>query len=141
MSDDEKGWQTVPTKKVKATLKHGSTYSVGSTVHVIHDRPLVNTTRPYHQQTNTKLMTSTQKSAELRKVAEADGGKPKMLTATSRAAMAAARVAFGLTQKELDVRGSFPTNSCSSWESGRICPSSIQIQAIHKILGVKLEWA
>ena len=129
MSDnDEKGWQTVPTKK--PTLKHANT------VHVIYDRPL--TSRA--QQSN-KPMSSTQKSAELRKVAEADGGKPKMLTATSRSAMAAARVAFGLTQKELDARGSFPTNSCSSWESGRICPSSIQIQAIHKILGVKLERA
>ena len=133
MSDDEKGWQTVPAKKT--TLKPAN-----NIVHVIHDRPLVNTNRSY-QQTNAKLMTTTQKSAELRKVAEADGGKPKMLTATSRAAMAAARVAFGLTQKELDARGSFPTNSCSSWESGRICPSSIQIQAIHKILGVKLERA
>ena len=133
MSDnDEKGWQTVPTKK--PTLKPSNT------VYVIHDRPL-NTSRPYHQQTNTKPISTTQKSAELRKVADADGGKPKMLTATSRSAMAAARVAFGLTQKELDARGSFPTNSCSSWESGRICPSSIQIQAIHKILDVKLERA
>jgi len=131
---DESGWQTVPAKKVKVALKSGNT------VHVIHDRPL-SSSRPYHTQQTKSTMSTTQKSAELRKVAEADGGKPKILTATSRSAMAAARVAFGLTQKELDARGSFPTNSCSSWESGRICPSSIQIQAIHKILGVKLERA
>ena len=121
MSDDEKGWQTVPVKSAKPSFKHGNT------VHVIHDLP------------HAHVKPRSNKAAELRKVADADGGRPKMLTNESRAAMAAARVAFGLTQKELDARGSFPTNSCSSWESGRICPNSIQIQAIQRILGVKLE--
>lgn len=81
------------------------------------------------------------KSAELRKVAETDVGKPKMLTNESRAAMAAGRAALKLTQKQLDMRCSFPTNSCNSWESGRAtqCPNSIQIQMLQRVLGVKLE--
>ena len=123
MSDNE-GWQTVPLKS-KPTLKHGST------VHVIHES---SSHAPVKQH-------SSQRGSELRKVSDADGGKPKMLTVDSRSAMSAARVAFGLTQKELDVRASFPTNSCNSWESGRQCPNSIQIQVIHRILGVKLERA
>ena len=129
MSDNE-GWQTVPVKSARPTLKHGNT------VHVIHELP--NSSIPVKHRPLARNPHS-QRGSELRKVADADGGKPKMLTVNSRSAMSAARVAFGLTQKELDARGSFPTNSCNSWESGRQCPNSIQIQVIHRILGVKLE--
>jgi DNA-binding transcriptional regulator YiaG len=78
-------------------------------------------------------------ASELRKVENSDVTKQKILTPKSRADMAAARVAMKLTQKELDMRGSFPPNSCNSWESGRICPSSSQIQILHRILHIKLE--
>lgn len=114
MADNsEQNWQTVST-----SIKNAAS------AYVIHERP-------YKQK-------QTQRSGELRKVANTDTGKPKMLTLESRSAMGAARVTFSLTQKELDIRGSFPANSCSAWESGRICPTSIQIQTLHRILGVKL---
>jgi ribosome-binding protein aMBF1 (putative translation factor) len=80
-------------------------------------------------------------SAELRKLETAETGKPKMLTPQSRTALAAARVAKGLTQKQLDQQGAFPLNSTNMWESGKICPTSQQIQALHRILQVKLERA
>ncbi len=115
MSDDQ-DWQTVTIKGSRPSLKNGDSNPV------INSRP--------------KL---TNKSAELRKVAETDIGKPKMLTNESRSAMAAGRAALKLTQKELDMRCSFPTNSCSAWESGRICPNSTQIQVLQRVLGVKLE--
>jgi ribosome-binding protein aMBF1 (putative translation factor) len=79
--------------------------------------------------------------SELRKVENAVAGKSKMLTPQSRTAMAAARVAKGLTQKQLDQQGAFPLNSTNMWEAGKICPTSQQIQVLHRILQVKLERA
>ena len=117
MSDDQ-DWQTVTIKGSRPSVKATTGNSV------IHSKPKM-----------------TNKSAELRKVAETDIGKPKMLTNDSRAAMSAARAALKLTQKELDMRCSFPTNSCNAWESGRAtqCPNSTQIQVLQRVLGVKLE--
>lgn len=83
--------------------------------------------------------TPSNRAAELKKVEATDSGKPKMLTLESRNAMAAARATKKLTQKQLDMQCSFPTNSCNSWESGRICPTSTQIQVLHRVLGIKLE--
>lgn len=97
--------------------------------------------RQTQQQDKSKQPTLPQssRSSELRKIADTECGKPKILSVESRSAMAAARVALKLTQKELDMRCSFPANSCNAWESGRICPTSTQIQSLHRILGVKLE--
>ena len=75
---------------------------------------------------------------ELRKVEQMEMGVPKILTAKSRSDMAVARVAKKLTQKQLDIMGSFPSNSCNAWEAGRICPTSNQIQSLHRILSIKL---
>ena len=74
-----------------------------------------------------------------RKIENSDVGKLKMLTGKSRSEMAQARVAKGLTQKQLDQRGQFPANSCNLWESGKVCPSGAQINILHRILGIKLE--
>lgn len=74
-----------------------------------------------------------------RKLDNSDVGKLKMLTGKSRSEMAQARVAKGMTQKQLDQRGQFPANSCNSWEAGKICPSGPQINILHRILGIKLE--
>jgi len=74
-----------------------------------------------------------------RKLDAADVGKLKMLTGKSRSEMAQARVAKGLTQKQLDQRGQFPANSCNSWEAGKVCPSGPQINILHRLLGIKLE--
>lgn len=65
--------------------------------------------------------------------------KPKTLTSKSRADIAQARVAKGLTQKQLDQMGQFPTNSCNLWESGKVCPSGPQINILHRILKIKLD--
>jgi len=74
-----------------------------------------------------------------RKIEQVDIGKIKMLTSKSRSEMAQARVAKGLTQKQLDQRGQFPLNSCNSWEAGKICPTGPQISILHRLLGIKLE--
>lgn len=74
-----------------------------------------------------------------RKLENSDIGKLKMLTGKSRSEMALARVAKGLTQKQLDQRGQFPANSCNSWEAGKMCPSGPQLNVLHRILGIKLE--
>lgn len=74
-----------------------------------------------------------------RKLENSDVGKLKMLTGKSRSEMAQARVAKGMTQKQLDQRGQFPANSCNSWEAGKMCPSGPQINILHRLLGIKLE--
>jgi ribosome-binding protein aMBF1 (putative translation factor) len=74
-----------------------------------------------------------------RKIENSDVGKLKMLTGKSRSEMAQARVAKGMTQKQLDQRGQFPANSCNSWEAGKVCPSGPQINILHRLLGIKLE--
>ena len=74
-----------------------------------------------------------------RKLENSDVTKLKMLTGKSRSEMAQARVAKGMTQKQLDQRGQFPANSCNSWEAGKVCPSGPQINILHRLLGIKLE--
>lgn len=96
---------------------------------------------PLEKPSGAKVLRPKQNStaAELRKLENAETGKPKMLTPQSRSALAAARVAKGMTQKQLDQQGCFPLNSTNQWEAGRICPTSQQIQVLHRILQVKLE--
>jgi len=74
-----------------------------------------------------------------RKLENSDVTKLKMLTGKSRSEMAQARVAKGMTQKQLDQKGQFPANSCNSWEAGKVCPSGPQINILHRLLGIKLE--
>lgn len=65
--------------------------------------------------------------------------KPLMLTGKSRSEMAQIRVSKGWTQKQLDMNGQFPANSCNAWEAGKLCPTGPQLQKLHRILGIKLE--
>lgn len=74
----------------------------------------------------------------IRKVEEAIT-KPLTLTGKSRSEMAQVRVSKGWTQKQLDMNGQFPANSCNAWEAGKICPTGPQLQKLHRILGIKLE--
>jgi ribosome-binding protein aMBF1 (putative translation factor) len=80
-------------------------------------------------------------ATHMRKIEETEVGKLKTLTSESKTALVAGRVAKKLTQKELDMRGSFPANSTNGWESGRVTPSRAQIQSLQRILGVKLDLA
>jgi ribosome-binding protein aMBF1 (putative translation factor) len=82
-----------------------------------------------------------QTGSALKKLEEAEVAKVKMLTPASRSEIAQVRVVKGLTQKQLDMAGAFPSNSCNAWEAGRICPTSQQIQKLQRILGIKLEIA
>ena len=65
--------------------------------------------------------------------------KPQTLTGKSRSDMAQIRVSKGWTQKQLDMNGQFPANSCNGWESGKLCPTGPQLQKLHRVLGIKLE--
>ena len=78
-------------------------------------------------------------SSELRKIENAETGKPRIITPKSRSDMAAARMARNLTQKQLDMLCKFPSNTTNAFEAGRICPTSIQIQSLNRILNIKLE--
>ena len=74
-----------------------------------------------------------------KKVDSEDIGKFKVLTSESRQAMALARSAKKLTQKQLDALGQFPVNSCNGWEAGKSCPTGPQLNKLHRLLGVKFE--
>jgi ribosome-binding protein aMBF1 (putative translation factor) len=118
---DDQDWTVVTVRSSK--IRHANTpYSISGTA--------------TSSGVKTKMSGTT---SELRKVADTEHGKPKVLSTDSRTALAAARVAKKLTQKELDAKCSFPQNSCSSWESGRMSPNSVQIQSLNRFLGVKLE--
>ena len=65
--------------------------------------------------------------------------RPLTLTGKSRSEMAQIRVSKGWTQKQLDMQGQFPANSCNAWEAGKLCPTGPQLQKLHRILGIKLE--
>jgi len=65
--------------------------------------------------------------------------KPQTLTGKSRSEMAQVRVSKGWTQKQLDMQGQFPANSCNAWEAGKLCPTGPQLQKLHRLLGIKLE--
>lgn len=84
-------------------------------------------------------VTFSETAVAARKVENSDITKLKMLTGKSRSEMAQARVAKGMTQKQLDQKGQFPANSCNSWEAGKVCPNGPQINILHRILGIKLE--
>jgi ribosome-binding protein aMBF1 (putative translation factor) len=66
-------------------------------------------------------------------------GAFKVLTSRSRSDMAQARVAKGLTQKQLDQKGQFPAGTINGWEAGKACPTGPQVNILHRILGIKLE--
>ena len=76
---------------------------------------------------------------QLRKLEDALPAKPQFLTGKSRSEMAQMRVSKGWTQKQLDMNGQFPANSCNGWEAGKLCPTGPQLQKLHRILGIKLE--
>jgi ribosome-binding protein aMBF1 (putative translation factor) len=90
-----------------------------------------------------KLATDSERSQAMpnskKVLEESEIGTFKVLSGKSRSDMAQARVAKGMTQKQLDQRGQFPANSCNSWESGKVCPSGPQINILHRLLGIKLE--
>jgi len=90
-------------------------------------------------QTSTVPTRYTTGNADIRKLESSDNVKVKILSAKSRCDMAAARTAKKLTQKQVDMACAFPTNSINTFESGRICPSRAHIQAIQRVLGIKLE--
>lgn len=72
-----------------------------------------------------------------------DGGikRPKVLSSESRQAMMLLRAEQKWTQKDLDGRCSFPANTIRELESGRLAPSSSQLNIINRIFktGFKLE--
>ena len=74
-----------------------------------------------------------------RKAEDTPVTKPQTLTGKSRSEMAQLRVSKGWTQKQLDMQGQFPANSCNAWEAGKLCPTGPQLQKLHRLLGIKLE--
>jgi ribosome-binding protein aMBF1 (putative translation factor) len=78
----------------------------------------------------------------LAKLANDDGIKrPKVFSVESRQAMMRLRAEQKWSQKDLDMRCSFPANTIRELESGRLPPSSSQLNTINRVLktGLKLE--
>lgn len=72
-----------------------------------------------------------------------DGGikRAKLLSSESRQAMMRLRAEQKWSQKDLDMRCSFPANTINGIESGKLAPSSGQLNTINRIFktGFKLE--
>lgn len=85
-------------------------------------------------------------SAEAIRLAKLDNAedgikRSKTLSAESRQAMMRLRAEQKWTQRDLDMRCSFPANTIRELESGRLAPSSSQLNTINRVLktGLKLE--
>ena len=78
----------------------------------------------------------------LAKVADAEVPvKSKTLSRESRQAMMQLRAAQKWTQRDLDMRCSFPANTVRDLEAGKVAPTSGQLSRLNQILktGLKLE--
>jgi ribosome-binding protein aMBF1 (putative translation factor) len=85
-------------------------------------------------------------SAEAIRLAKLDNAedgikRSKTLSTESRQAMMRLRAEQKWTQRDLDMRCSFPANTIRELESGRLAPSSSQLNTINRVLktGLKLE--
>ncbi len=70
-----------------------------------------------------------------------DVKKARVLSKESRQAMMQLRAAQKWTQRDLDMRCSFPANTVRDLEAGKMAPSSGQLSRLNQILktGLKLE--
>ena len=79
----------------------------------------------------------------LAKLAEEDAPmkKAKSLSIESRQSMMRLRAEQKWSQRDLDMRCSFPANTIRDLENGKIAPSSTQLNIINRVLktGLKLE--
>jgi ribosome-binding protein aMBF1 (putative translation factor) len=80
----------------------------------------------------------------LAKLANDEDGVPKRaktLSAESRQAMMRLRAEQKWSQRDLDMRCSFPANTVRDLESGKVAPSTTQLNIINRVLktGLKLE--
>lgn len=78
-------------------------------------------------------------AAHLAKVEREDYVKPKSLTSESKQAMIQARVAQKMTQVDLDRKCSFPAHTINAIESGKLTPSSGQMNLLNRILKITLK--
>lgn len=69
--------------------------------------------------------------------------RPKVLSKESRQAMMQLRAAQKWTQRDLDMRCSFPANTVRDIEAGKVSPTAGQLSRLNQILktGLKLEAA
>ena len=86
----------------------------------------------------------TAEAIRLAKLANDEEGsvkRAKVLSAESRQMMMRLRAEQKWTQRDLDMRCSFPANTIRDIESGKIAPSSGQLNTLNRLLkvGLKLE--
>jgi ribosome-binding protein aMBF1 (putative translation factor) len=126
MSDNE-GWTVVSYARKKKGLKK-PTLANPLPANSIHSEVRAKSSVP-------KRYTTT--ASDLKKLEDVESGKEKVLSVASRASMAAARTAKGLTQKQLDLACAFPYNMTNAFEAGRLYPTRVQMQNIQRVLGVQ----
>ena len=78
-------------------------------------------------------------AAHLAKVEREDFVKPKVLSSESKQALIQARVAQKMTQVELDRKCSFPPHTINAIESGKLTPSSGQMNLLSRVLKITLK--
>jgi ribosome-binding protein aMBF1 (putative translation factor) len=86
----------------------------------------------------------TAEAIRLAKIANDEEGtikRAKILSTESRQTMMRLRAEQKWTQRDLDMRCSFPANTIRDMESGRIAPSSAQLNILNRVLktGLRLE--
>jgi ribosome-binding protein aMBF1 (putative translation factor) len=86
-----------------------------------------------------KLSAEAIRLAKLANNEEVPMKRPKVLTAESKQAMMRLRAEQKWSQRDLDMRCSFPAHTIRDIENGKLAPSSSQLNCINRILKVALK--
>lgn len=83
----------------------------------------------------------TEESARIRRLEAEDIPKPtKHLSPDSRTEMIRTRTAKNISQVQLNTACAFPLNTIRDIENGKLCPTSAQMNAIKRTLGIVMKY-
>jgi ribosome-binding protein aMBF1 (putative translation factor) len=86
--------------------------------------------------------TVSDEAVRLRRIENEDIPIPtKHLSSDSRTEMIRARTAKGMSQVQLNTACALPLNTIRDIENGKLCPTSMQMNSIKRLLGVVMKYA
>lgn len=106
---------------------------------ILRNATLMHAKKAAEQAAKPKLSAEAIRLAKLANNEEVPMKRPKVLTAESKQAMMRLRAEQTWSQRDLDMRCSFPAHTIRDIENGKLSPSSSQLNCINRILKVALK--
>lgn len=106
---------------------------------IVRNAKVLQAKKAAEQAAKPKISAEAIRLAKLANDEEGSMKRAKVLTAESKQAMMRLRAEQKLTQRDLDMRCSFPANTIRDIENGKLAPSSMQLNIINRILKVALK--